>query len=131
MKTTLSVIMASVLVFAMAATAHADDLRRAKRLRIAGWTTTAVGTAAFAGGLGYALAKRCDEASGTCDGDAAFADSLNGIFVMIAGFGVAAGAGLPMLLRARKLSQASDGRGGDVEVAIYPEVSGISIRGRF
>lgn len=126
----LSAVVAVALVLLSTSSTHADDLRRAKRLRIAGWTTTAVGVAGFAGGLGYALASRCDESSGTCDGNAAFADSLNGVFVMIAGFGVATAAGLPILLRARKLSR-QPSVAGVREVAIYPELTGITIKGNF
>ncbi len=108
--------------------ASADDGRRAKRLRIAGWTTTAVGVAAFTGGLAYALASRCDEYQPGCDGDEAFAKSLKGDFVLIAGIVTATAAGMPMLLRVRKLSRrTTDGR----EVAFVLGLTGIAITGSF
>ena len=106
--------------------ANADGSERVKRLRIAGWTTTAVGTAAFVGGLSYAAANACDEHSGTCDGDDAFSRQLRGHFVMISGGVLAVGAGMPMLIRSRRLS-----RQNSHEIAIAPGLTGLTISGRF
>lgn len=88
----------------------ADPSVKAKRLRIAGWTMTAVGTSAFIAGLAYGLSLRCDELQPDC-GDAEFNRSINGYIVMSMGTVVALAGGMPMLLRSRKLSiQSSKGR---------------------
>lgn len=95
----------------------------------AGWASVGVGSAMFVGGLAYTLAVRCDE-GGTqlCDGDEAFNDQIPGLFIMGTGISLALFAGLPMLVRSRRLSLQTSNGG---EVAFHPAPTGMSISGRF
>lgn len=97
---------AFVLLFALASNAHADDLDRSRRLRIAGWTAVGVGTVLAGTGTGLIVSVDCVDPA--CSDDEVFRQNM-GIVTISLGVATAVGVGMPMLIRARALSRDKDG----------------------
>lgn len=106
---------------------HASDGRRTKaqRLKVAGWTMVGTGGALFVSGLIAGIVAPCDEGSGECrDEFQSQSEQFRGFGVMFAGFALGVGAGLPLLLRSRKL-------GAQRSVSIVAGPGSLMVRGRF
>lgn len=101
-------------------------LERHQRLRIGGWTTTAVGTILLVAGVGTSVGADCGSHP-ACHEDDELLRSIMGASLMVTGAGVASLVGLPLLLTARARKKRPHGR----ELSVAPTLGGATIRGRF
>ena len=106
-ETTLLVI-ACALLFALPASAEAGDRDRHQRLRIAGWTAVGCGAVLLGTGIGIRASVNCVDPA--CSDNEMFRQIM-GVTIATIGAGVSIGAGMPMLIRARKLERGENASG--------------------
>lgn len=120
------VLVVAVFACLLSSSATADS-ERGRRLKIAGWTTTAVGGVLAITGAGLAIANGCSESQRNCNEEDMF-NQTNGWITMSVGAATAIGIGMPMLIRSRKLSKRS---GSERVIVVTPSLAGLSVGGRF
>ncbi|MEM7436978.1 MAG: hypothetical protein AAF436_17620 [Myxococcota bacterium] len=102
---------------------------RVRRLRIAGWATTAIGGTMFVAGFARLLVPPCRNVV-VCWEEDEFIPIIQGGTIMGTGFAVATFVGLPLLVRARKLSRNTT-RADKRKLTFRPSVGGAVVMGTF
>ncbi|MEM7437025.1 MAG: hypothetical protein AAF436_17865 [Myxococcota bacterium] len=104
-----------------------DVAPKVARMRIAGWTTTAVGGLVFAGGV-IAMSTSGCRSDPYCDDDDVLGRTIVSTIPLALGFVTATAVGLPLLVRARRLSKRAEHRS---TLALSPTLGGVVLSGSF
>ncbi|MEM7137739.1 MAG: hypothetical protein AAF500_14240 [Myxococcota bacterium] len=109
--------------------AHEETTSRIRRLRRAGWATTAIGGTMFVAGFARLLVPPCRNVV-VCWEEDEFIPIIQGGILMGNGFAVATFVGLPLLIRARKLNRNTT-RADKRELTVRPTTGGAVLVGTF
>ncbi|MEM7135981.1 MAG: hypothetical protein AAF500_05340 [Myxococcota bacterium] len=104
-----------------------DVAPKVSRMRIAGWTTTAAGSLVFAGGV-IAMSTSGCRSDPYCDDDDVLGRTIVSTIPLALGFVTATTVGLPLLVRARRLSKRVEPRS---TLALRPTLGGAVLSGTF